>query len=124
MAQRLPVIVIKRHTEMARDGVEVDGCVGRTTNRGVDDDRVLKPSDRQALLALPPASLTPSLAPGPTATLLSLRPPPPIPTSLLVLLPRSLWAVRRLQPNPTARQYRFGLVLVPSDEKAGPQSMH
>ena len=37
MADFLPIIVAQWHTKMSCNGVEVDGCIGRTADRRVDD---------------------------------------------------------------------------------------
>ena len=42
VADRLPVIIVELDAEMAGDGVEVDRRIGRTADRGIDDNGVLE----------------------------------------------------------------------------------
>ena len=42
VADRLPVVIVERDSEVARDRVEMDGCVGRPADRRVDHDGVLE----------------------------------------------------------------------------------
>ncbi len=42
VADRLPVVIVERHAEMAGDGVEMDRRVGRAADRRIDDDGVLE----------------------------------------------------------------------------------
>ena len=42
MPQFLPVVSVQRHAKVPRDGVQVNGSIGGTTNGRVHDDRVLE----------------------------------------------------------------------------------
>ncbi len=41
-ADRLPVVIVELDAEMTRDGIEMDGRIGRAANGRIDDDGVLE----------------------------------------------------------------------------------